>query len=333
MQKRRIILLITAMAVSLLAGCVKNNVKQENTTDQAYEDGIVDENSMGIVEIEEEAAILSEAPGAVSMVLKTVASGTQVKKNEYSIIDYSNVSDGYIMVKYTEDTSNKIKAQVAGPSGVVYTYNVTPKKYEVFPLSDGNGTYKTTIFQNISGTSYMTVLSQSFTVELTDEFAPFLTPNQYVNYTENSKVVKKAASLTKGITDPLDKVKKIYNYVVNNFTYDRKKAKTVKSGYLPDLDTVLKAKKGICFDYAAVMTAMLRSQGVPSKLVVGYSGDAYHAWINVYTDDSGWIDGIIFFDGNIWKLMDPTYASSGKSSKAILKYIGDGSNYKAKYLY
>jgi len=332
-KKGRKMWIVMAIAISLFVGCTKDCVKNKNMFHQAHDDGIVDENSIGNVLIEEEAEILSKSPGAVSNMLKTEASGTQVKKNEYSIIDYSNISDGYIMVKYMESTVKKIKAQVTGPSGVVYTYNVTPKKYEVFPLSDGNGTYKTTIYQNISQSSYSAVLSQSFTVKLIDEFAPFLVPNQYVNYKENSEVVKKAASITKGIAKPLVKVKKIYHYVVNNFTYDKKKAKVVKSGYLPDLDSVLKGKKGICFDYAAVMTAMLRSQEIPAKLVVGHSGNAYHAWINVYTDDRGWIDGIIYFDGKAWKLMDPTYASSGKSSKAILKYIGDGSNYKAKYLY
>ena len=68
----------------------------------------------------------------------------------------------------------------------------------------------------------------------------------------------------------------IYNYVVNNFTYDKQQAATVKSGYLPVLDNVLAAKKGICFDYAGLMTGMLRSLGVPCKLVVGYAGTAYH---------------------------------------------------------
>jgi hypothetical protein len=31
--------------------------------------------------------------------------------------------------------------------------------------------------------------------------------------------------------------------------------------------------------------------------------------------------------------MDPTFASSGGGSEAIMKYIGDGSNYAARYLY
>ena len=39
------------------------------------------------------------------------------------------------------------------------------------------------------------------------------------------------------------------------------------------------------------------------------------------------------FDGKTWQRMDPTFASSGKKSDAIMKYIGDGKNYTVKYLY
>ena len=83
----------------------------------------------------------------------------------------------------------------------------------------------------------------------------------------------------------------------------------------------------------ALMTAMLRSQEIPCKLVVGYAGSTYHAWISVWTEENGWIDGAIFFNGKTWQRMDPTFASSANSSEAILKYIGDGSNYTAKYFY
>ena len=54
------------------------------------------------------------------------------------------------------------------------------------------------------------------------------------------------------------------------------------------------------------MTSMLRSQNIPTKLEVGYSGDAYHAWISTYIDDKGWVDDIIQFNGNTWQIMDPT---------------------------
>ena len=91
-------------------------------------------------------------------------------------------------------------------------------------------------------------------------------------------------------------------------------------------------KKGICFDYAALMTAMLRSQEIPCKLVVGYAGNVYHAWISVWTAENGWIDGAIFFDGQVWTRMDPTFASSGGRSEEIMNFI-NGGNYTTKYLY
>ncbi len=131
----------------------------------------------------------------------------------------------------------------------------------------------------------------------------------------------------------MGKVEKIYDFVVGNLTYDTQKAANVKSGYLPVLDSVLSSKKGICFDYAALMAGMLRSQGVPCKLIVGYAGTAYHAWISVWTEEEGWIDGAIYFDGKEWHRMDPTFASANGGSESILEYIGDGSNYSKKYQY
>lgn len=285
-----------------------------------------------VVEIEEEAAILAEAPAAVPEDFDVEASGELVKESSKAIIDYSNTEDGYVMVKYLKGTSKKLKAQVKGPS-TTYTYNLDAGEWEVFPLSDEDGKYQITVLENVSGSKYAVVLSQSVNVKLADEFAPFLRPNQYVDYSDAPNTVARAAKLTRNVTDPLKKVEKVYNYVVKNFTYDKEKAKTVKSGYLPDLDAVYKSKKGICFDYASMMTAMLRSQGVPCKLVVGYAGEAYHAWINVYVEGEGWVDGVIFFDGSSWERMDPTFASSAKQSKEIMKYIGDGENYTAKYFY
>ena len=78
---------------------------------------------------------------------------------------------------------------------------------------------------------------------------------------------------------------------------------------------------------------MLRSQDIPAKLVVGYTGDAYHAWVNVYIDGVGWIDNYIYFDGTNWSLADPTFASTGGQSDSIKQYIGDGANYQQKYCY
>jgi transglutaminase-like putative cysteine protease len=238
------------------------------------------------------------------------------------------------MIKYLGGGGAGIKVLITGQSKVQYTYNLkSDGSWEVFPLSDGNGTYSIGVYRNVSGNQFSTEFTTSITVTLKDQYAPFLVSNQYVNYNANTLAVKKAAELVSASDTNLQKVEKIYKHVISNFTYDKALAASVQSGYLPDLDKVWNAKKGICFDYAALTTAMLRSQKIPTKLVVGYTGQAYHAWISVWTPETGWVDGVIQFDGKEWKLMDPTFASSGSSSASIMQYIGDGKNYSARFLY
>ena len=261
------------------------------------------------------------------------ASGTLVSQNTDVTLDYSNTEDGYVMLRYTGHSS-KVKTQITGPNSVTYTYNQSLSgDYDVYSLSEGSGMYRISLYENISGSSYSTAFSFHFTVALKDEFAPFLISNKYVNYSESSEAIIKSAELCSDKTGVLEKLKAIYEYVIENFSYDYSLAKTVKSGYIPDIDAVLEKKSGICFDYAAVMTAMLRCQGIPTKMVFGYTGTVYHAWISVYSDEEGWINSAIYFNGKEWKLMDPTFASTGNSSPEIMKYIGSGENYIAKYFY
>ena len=282
--------------------------------------------------IQEEAAVMAEQPPAPSwVVLQPEPAGILEERCDDAVIDYSHTAEGYVMAQYLTQTEKRLKVVVKGPS-TTYTYNLSPEQWTAFPLSDGNGEYQMGIYINAVDSKYAAVLVTGFQVELADEFAPFLRPNQYVDYTAAPETVALGAELTKGITEPLKKVEAVYDYVVGNFSYDYEKASAVKSGYLPVLDTVLQEKKGICFDYAAVMTAMLRSQEVPCKLVVGYAGDVYHAWISVWTEEHGWVDGAIFFDGQVWKRMDPTFASSGGKSEEIMDFIEHG-DYRVKYLY
>ena len=317
----------------LLSGCGASTGAQSavNDTSAVQAASADDTDLVEIMELTEEEIPLADAPK--SSMLLPQASGTKVQSNAKAAIDYSNTADGYVMVKYTASTSQKLKVIVKGPK-TTYTYNLAADKaWDTYPLSDGSGAYTIGVYENVSGTKYAGVLSQSISVTLKDEFAPFVRPNQYVDYENAPKTVAKAAELVSGKSKELDKVQAVYDFVVKNIKYDKQLAATVKSGYLPVLDTVLEKKTGICFDYAALMAGMLRSQGIPCKLVVGYAGQTYHAWISVYTEENGWVEGVVYFDGTSWQRMDPTFASTGNQSSTVMQYIGDGRNYTVKYLY
>lgn len=265
-------------------------------------------------------------------VLTPSADGVTVYQNDLASIDASNTSQGYVMVKYN-GTNEKVKLQITCPDQSCYTYLISDRgAYDTFPLTAGNGSYALQVLENVAGDTYTVSLAQSINVSIEDEFLPFLYPNQYVNFHTDSKAVSKGSDLAKDTYSDLDVVQNIYNYVIKNISYDTEKAQNVSYGYVPDIDDTLSSKKGICFDYAALMTSMLRSQNIPTKLEVGYSGDAYHAWISTYIDDKGWVDDIIQFNGDSWQIMDPTLAATNDSA-AVKKYVGDGSHYVVKYTY
>lgn len=69
------------------------------------------------------------------------------------------------------------------------------------------------------------------------------------------------------------------------------------------LEEVLRGRRGVCQDFAHVMTGMLRSLGLACRYVSGYilthppagqarlvGADASHAWVSVYCPVHGWVD-------------------------------------------
>ena len=254
-------------------------------------------------------------------------SGTTTYGSDRAIIDASHLSDGYVMIKYT-GTNPKIKVRIS--KGTEYTYDLNSSGvYETFPLTEGSGNYTIRIFENVSGSSYAQVVTQTVSVNLSSQESPFLYPNQFCNYNSSSAVVALSDTVTAGIADPLKKVEAVYNYAVDNVAYDYAKAGAVQSGYLPVIDATIAQKKGICFDYAALMTSMLRIQNIPTKLVIGYAGSTYHAWVSVFIQGQGWIDNLIYFNGSDWQYVDPTFASTSNRDQTALSAV----KYDAKFTY
>lgn len=260
--------------------------------------------------------------------------------NDKITFDLSNASEGYVMASYTGDNP-KVKIRIQNPgSKDYYTYDVT-KEYNVFPLTGGNGTYTFIAYENISGTKYSQLFSQSETLDIKNDYTTYLYPNQYFNFQRDSKAVSLSSEIVKSANNDLDAVKDVYEYVVNTLHYDDEKAEKAKNGelagYLPDVDVILQEQKGICFDYAALMATMLRSQNIPAKMEIGYAnmeeGAVYHAWLSVYIKDIGWIDDLIEFDGKNWSMMDPTLISDSNNSKKMRKFTKDKNNYTTKYVY
>lgn len=246
------------------------------------------------------------------------------------VVDYSNASEGYIGVEYSGENP-EVRLQVVSDESVTYTHNI-PTGSVIVPISEGTGNYTLIGYESVAPGEYAIVFSENVNLIVEKETSIYLYPNMYVDFTKDSEAVTLAKSLATDCTCDIEVINAVYKYVTDNITYDHELAENVQSGYLPDIDAVLESKKGICFDYASLMAAMLRSQRIPTRLEIGYAGTAYHAWVSSYIEDVGWINGVIQFDGTDWTLMDPTFAAN-TSAHELKDFIGDGDNYVTKYVY
>lgn len=205
-----------------------------------------------------------------------------------SLIDVSSVADGVVGASATSTVRLKFTV-TSGDETYNYDLPQDGTPIEV-PLNMGDGTYTFRVMRNTSGNNYVEVNATTTDVTLSSEFAPYLRPNVYCDYSADSACVAKAAEVTQGATNEGDVVRDVFDYITQNVTYDTDKAAQLadSTGYIPDPDETLSSGKGICFDYASLGAAMLRSLGIPCKVVTGYvsPNNIYHAWIMVYIDGS-----------------------------------------------
>ncbi|MEG0275630.1 MAG: transglutaminase-like domain-containing protein [Coprobacillus sp.] len=274
------------------------------------------------------------------VILETLADNKKTFGNNKIIFDISHSEDGYVMVKYSGDNP-KVKVQIKNPGeDTPYTYDVL-EGYNIFPLTGNNGTYTFQAFENAHGNTYSKLYTKQYKIELKNEYTPFLYPNQYVNYNKDTKTIQKGKEIASGSDTDIDVIERVYNYIIDNIKYDDEKAEKAKAGemagYLPNVDEILESKKGICFDYAALMATMLRTQKIPTRMMIGNAitdeGNVYHAWIGVYIKEIGWVDNFIEFDGKNWSMMDPTFAADNNNSDTIKDFITNKNNYSVKYMY
>ena len=216
-------ILVALLAAFLLCGCAAKAeiIPEESQTEQTVAASTAVETiPPETIDASVEAQIIVEEPPLpASVVLLPEASGLLEERCEDAVIDYSHTEDGYVMVQYTGETDQRLKVLVKGPV-VTYAYDLPAGQWTTFPLSDGNGTYTVGVYINVTGNKYAVVMTAEIAAEMIDEFAPFLRPNQYVNYINAPETVSLGAELCVGLEHPLEKVAAVYDHVIHNFSYD-----------------------------------------------------------------------------------------------------------------
>ncbi len=288
----------------------------------------------------ETTAAKTEKPAEIIIpdVKVPLASGVSVFSEEKAELDYSNAADGYVSVLYS-GSSAQAKLRITNGS-VQYDHDISADGTRDFIPLMGSGSYTVKVYEHVSGKNFAPVLSGEFNVSMKNENDTFLYPNKYVSFGKDSDCVRKAAELCAGKSGDVEKIAAVFTYISENISYDKQLAATVNTtskggnAYIPDPDRTLSSGKGICFDYASLFAAMCRSGGIPARLVIGYADpNIYHAWNEVYTDETGWITPELFLKKKGYNIADATFYAGNSDKKKISEYISDDGNYAAVYRY
>lgn len=273
--------------------------------------------------------------------IKLTQTATGIYSNKYVKINTNTASKGYIEVQYIEPNGYNIEVNVntkvanqRGTTGAWHYYTTfkAPCTLKV-ALTYGNTEYTINVWSTMNGEyGNMPSKKAELTIKLSNvsQTGGFLLSTGEVIYNQDMNFIKKANEIAATCSNGFEVVSKIYDWLTSYMSYKIYEETSVRH-YKCNLQTVYNRKAGVCYDYAVVLAAMLRSQGIPCKVVFGkYSNSTSgngHAWNEVYITQSGSIStNKLAIDGKKWCRLDPTLTSVNPYPESIT-FMNNSSNY------
>lgn len=239
---------------------------------------------------------------AGTIISNAVLSSSPVTDNSEVEITYKSQSDWKWIAFFA-------KKQGADKPQVYYFKNKKiPLQTFTLSLIDGPGEYTITAHASKSEKRpilYNEIYLGRLTISNTDENS-----NRYLMHTQGIPahdpiIADLARHIVGNESDNYKKLRALYSWVTQNISYDVDLLRFVKENpqHLPTVNVAdtLFYKKGICYHYAALLVALLRSQGIPSRIIGGQYTSAsglsgLHAWVEAEIQSR-------------WVLVDPTLDS------------------------
>lgn len=120
------------------------------------------------------------------------------------------------------------------------------------------------------------------------------------------RIKQLAAQLTENSTNRYDAARAIESYLQNSFGYTLEQK---ASGDQPLADFLFNVREGHCEYFATAMAVMLRTDGIATRVVNGFSQGEYNetadVWVVKQRNAHSWVE--VYFPGeNSWVAFDPT---------------------------
>ncbi|MFN3410887.1 MAG: transglutaminase domain-containing protein [Exilispira sp.] len=190
----------------------------------------------------------------------------------------------------------------------IMVYNLNLKEGIVF---GPNEPYKIIPYMKIQTSKFSSIFSEysrSLVISNLDDISfsiDNLSKQDYLRYTFTDKKDPYIEEFIEKYKDYYQSKKDFiiffYNYFKKNYFYSISTSQ--KEGYEGILSFLFKTKKGYCTHFASTYALLLRYYGIPARVVGGFKAiednkilDYYrfydfnaHSWVEIYTDEYGWI--------------------------------------------
>jgi transglutaminase-like putative cysteine protease len=146
--------------------------------------------------------------------------------------------------------------------------------------------------------------------------------NQYLQLPRLDPRIPELARQLTGDGDDWARARSLQRNLRRDYTYTLQLPSVESKDPLADF--LFQRKQGNCEYFASSMAVMLRTQGIPARVVNGFAGSTYNPVSDLYmiraSDAHSWVEA--FLDGQGWRTFDPTPSVPRSASTSLLTTVG-----------
>lgn len=183
--------------------------------------------------------------------------------------------------------------------------------YQLLAMDSGGAVYDSDPQHAVSRYEADSDISQPSGEELRaagEDYPPELASRYFRLPPTDLRVRQLAERVTASKDNDFDRAAALENYLRTNYQYTLDLPKTTPAD--PIANFLFERKEGHCEYFASAMAVMLRSLGIPSRVVNGFRTDEFNDLTGNYVvrakDAHAWVE--VFFPGYGWQTFDPTPA-------------------------
>ncbi|HME34087.1 MAG TPA: transglutaminaseTgpA domain-containing protein [Candidatus Sulfotelmatobacter sp.] len=198
----------------------------------------------------------------------------------------------FFLAPWARDVSGNYRMLAADSSGAVYNFDTSRaiSRYE----ADSDIATAAPAELRAAGQNYPTQVTATY-LRL-----PEIDP----------RVPRLAAQITNSASNDFDRATALENYLRTRFGYTLELPQTAVKD--PIANFLFERKRGHCEYFASSMAVMLRTLGIPSRVVTGFRSDEFNDLTGKYVvrakDAHAWVEA--YFPGSGWQTFDPTPAGA-----------------------